>query len=288
MKQMKGFVVGFLAAILLVTSVFAAPISKRIDIVYDSIKLQIDGKVVTPKDAAGNTVEPFTYNGTTYLPVRAIANALDKNVSWDAKSKTVIISSKNQDSAATPPDATKPTIEFLNTVTKSNYGMTTVYGEAKNNDTKAHTFTLKVTFYDASNKILGTASGAINDLNPGATKTFSAIGLEDYSNAASLKVQTDSVLTVSEFNTNIVSFSEPNITTQYGMTTIDVDVTNKDTKAHTLTVTVTFYDKSQKIIGTASGVMNDIKPGEIKTLTCMSSDDLSNYKSYKIQIDSNF
>ena len=58
---------------------------------YDNIKLVIDGATITPKDANGSTVEPFIYNGTTYLPVRAVGNALGKQVSWDGKTKTVYL-----------------------------------------------------------------------------------------------------------------------------------------------------------------------------------------------------
>jgi hypothetical protein len=32
----------------------------------------IDGVTITPKDVTGNVVDPFIYNGTTYLPVRAV------------------------------------------------------------------------------------------------------------------------------------------------------------------------------------------------------------------------
>jgi hypothetical protein len=44
-----------------------------------------------PRDANGASVEPFTVNGTTYLPVRAIAEALGMEVSWDNGAKTVYI-----------------------------------------------------------------------------------------------------------------------------------------------------------------------------------------------------
>ncbi len=44
-----------------------------------------------PKDANGNVVEPFTMNGTTYLPVRAISNALEKDVEWDGEAFSVYI-----------------------------------------------------------------------------------------------------------------------------------------------------------------------------------------------------
>ena len=56
-----------------------------------NIKLVVDGAPVTPKDAAGNAVEPFSCNGTTYLPVRAVASALGKEVTWDGNTNTVYI-----------------------------------------------------------------------------------------------------------------------------------------------------------------------------------------------------
>jgi hypothetical protein len=46
---------------------------------------------VDPRDAVGASVEPFIVNGTTYLPVRAIAEALGMKVQWDNSSKSVYI-----------------------------------------------------------------------------------------------------------------------------------------------------------------------------------------------------
>ena len=59
------------------------------DVDYLDIKLVVDGKEVTPKDVNGKVVEPFAYNGTTYLPVRAVGEALGKTVRWDGETKTV-------------------------------------------------------------------------------------------------------------------------------------------------------------------------------------------------------
>lgn len=69
----------------------AGKMYKNITVQYDNIKLVIDGVTITPKDANGSTVEPFIYNGTTYLPVRAVGNALGKQVSWDGNTKTVYL-----------------------------------------------------------------------------------------------------------------------------------------------------------------------------------------------------
>lgn len=51
----------------------------------------MDGKKIQPTDANGNEVEPIIYNGTTYLPVRAVSSALGKAVYWDGQNWTVYL-----------------------------------------------------------------------------------------------------------------------------------------------------------------------------------------------------
>ena len=81
-----------LAAALTGTAVAASTITtKTIEAQYMGISLVVDGVAVTPKDASGNVVEPFVSEGTTYLPVRAVADALGKSVTWDGETKTVYI-----------------------------------------------------------------------------------------------------------------------------------------------------------------------------------------------------
>ena len=62
-------------------------------LVYRGIKIILDGATITPKDANGNVVEPFIIDGTTYLPVRALSNALGFDVGWDNATSTVSITS---------------------------------------------------------------------------------------------------------------------------------------------------------------------------------------------------
>lgn len=82
------------AAVAVGSAAAASAVTKRtIEAEYAGIKLMVDGVEVTPKDAAGNAVEPFISNGTTYLPVRAVGNALGKEVEWDGNTKTVYIGS---------------------------------------------------------------------------------------------------------------------------------------------------------------------------------------------------
>ncbi len=92
----KGITVGFVLAIGIgCIAAFAETYRTQIDAVYNDIKIVVNGKQITPKDVDGNTVDPFISNGTTYLPVRAISNALEQAVDWDGETNTVYIGGKN-------------------------------------------------------------------------------------------------------------------------------------------------------------------------------------------------
>ncbi|ABR49687.1 hypothetical protein Amet_3565 [Alkaliphilus metalliredigens QYMF] len=97
-EKIKGFVSGFTVAILiclLTVSAFASPVRKSIEVMYNDIKLVVDGqRVQFGRDSVGNQIQPFIYNGTTYLPVKAVGEALNKNVEWDGQTQTVYIGKK--------------------------------------------------------------------------------------------------------------------------------------------------------------------------------------------------
>lgn len=88
-------IVSTLAIILILsTVVIASSRVANIKVVYDNIKIVVDGKEVHfGSDSEGKKIEPFIYNGTTYLPVRAVGEAVGKEVSWDQSSKTVFLGS---------------------------------------------------------------------------------------------------------------------------------------------------------------------------------------------------
>ena len=55
------------------------------------MKLTVEGVPYTPTDLAGKVVEPFIIDGVTYLPLRAVANALGVAVDWDGSTNTVLL-----------------------------------------------------------------------------------------------------------------------------------------------------------------------------------------------------
>lgn len=79
-----------------------------------NIKFLLDGSPWTPKDSQGNQMYAMVYKGSTYLPARAVAEALNAEVRWDGSTQTVVIKASDsqfgipyQDAAPTPtPPAT--------------------------------------------------------------------------------------------------------------------------------------------------------------------------------------
>lgn len=56
-----------------------------------TLKITVDGAAKTFKDSNAKVIFPFIYNGTTYLPVRAVCDMVHIPVSWDANSKTILL-----------------------------------------------------------------------------------------------------------------------------------------------------------------------------------------------------
>ena len=103
LQKLRYYLAGMLtlAMVLAVAlPVGAALVSKKID-VATGVTLYVDDVRLDPKDANGNPVETFVYNGTTYLPVRAIGQAFGQTVEWDAATQSVYLGKR---AARTTPD----------------------------------------------------------------------------------------------------------------------------------------------------------------------------------------
>ena len=79
------------------------------------ITIQYNGETQTMKNATGRTVYPVVYQGTTYLPVRAVAGMLGVPVDWDGNTQTVYLGTKPQTPAVveTPAPSGQVTAESL-------------------------------------------------------------------------------------------------------------------------------------------------------------------------------
>lgn len=91
-KTLKGYVLGLLTASILTGGVaLAKSYTDYINVIYDNIKVYKDNVLCELKDGNGSVIEPFIYNGTTYMPVRGTANLADMEVTWDGNTKSVYL-----------------------------------------------------------------------------------------------------------------------------------------------------------------------------------------------------
>ncbi|MDR0930727.1 MAG: copper amine oxidase N-terminal domain-containing protein [Clostridiales bacterium] len=98
-----NLVVGLLMGISLTTTIafgtvaFASSGVRGLSAEYSDISIIVDSEQIVPKDANGVEVEPFIVDGTTYVPLRAVADAFDKEVAWNELNSRVEIFSKSDE-----------------------------------------------------------------------------------------------------------------------------------------------------------------------------------------------
>lgn len=85
MKKFPSFLAGVLTtAIIGSLSISALAASGIMTISVNPINIQVNGETFSPTDVNGKSVPVFAYNGTTYAPLRALAEAYGLEVGYDA------------------------------------------------------------------------------------------------------------------------------------------------------------------------------------------------------------
>ena len=107
---MKSKLLSFLSGMVVMLMLVGLPVtalaaSGALTIEINPIKVLVNGEVFQPKDVNGNDVMVFTYNGTTYAPLRALAEAYGLEVGYDAKNNIATVTSPSAPATATAPTA---------------------------------------------------------------------------------------------------------------------------------------------------------------------------------------
>lgn len=87
-KLMRKISIAFAGTLLLTTVINAASLTKKIDATFRDIKVFYNNQLKPMEQ------EPFIYNGSVYLPTRAVAQLVDKEVQWNAATNSVFVSDK--------------------------------------------------------------------------------------------------------------------------------------------------------------------------------------------------
>ena len=174
MKRVQGFVAGLLtAAIIVAGSVTAFAAGNGWKITVYPIKVLVNGKEFQPTDASGNPVEVFTYNGTTYAPLRALAEAYDLEVGYDSQRNIATVNSLKKDNASPAADSFTAVWEVKEKPV-TNYGSEKIFTATYDGKLRMEDF--KAWWKSFSSEEIATGmeqlAAEVQSLNPGYTVTM--------------------------------------------------------------------------------------------------------------------
>ncbi len=90
---MKKIILGLtLSTLLMSTTVFAQGTTKKIQIKINSVAVVVNGDSITDDN--------FIYNGTTYVPIRSVSNALGASVDYNKNNNTISIETGSNNSTS--------------------------------------------------------------------------------------------------------------------------------------------------------------------------------------------
>lgn len=143
----KSFFAGMITMLIIVSllgTAAAVSTTKTAELVYRDIKITLDGEQITPKDANGVVVEPFIIDGTTYLPVRAVADAMGLYSTWNGDTNTVELSKNN------PEEPVADTVDITGATLTYSYGVPRLYLDISNYlNSDIERVDIKINCYDA-------------------------------------------------------------------------------------------------------------------------------------------
>ena len=102
-RKLPAFFAGMLTMLLICSlTVSALAISGRMTLEVEPINVMVNGEVFQPKDGLGRDVPVFVYNGTTYAPLRALAEAYGLEVGYDKAQNLATVTDPRAAQASTP------------------------------------------------------------------------------------------------------------------------------------------------------------------------------------------
>lgn len=87
-KLIRKITIAFAGTLLLTTVVQATSLTKKIDATFRNIQVYYNNQLKTMAQ------EPFIYNGSVYLPVRAVGELVDKEINWNSATNSVFVADK--------------------------------------------------------------------------------------------------------------------------------------------------------------------------------------------------
>ena len=107
MKHKITVLTALLLAVVLTAAITSTALASdgSMTITIHPIRILVNGEAFRPTDVNGNEVMVFTVNGTTYAPLRSLAEAYGLEVGYDAANNIATVNTPDRAPATTVPDA---------------------------------------------------------------------------------------------------------------------------------------------------------------------------------------
>ena len=76
---------------LFLTTSYAANTYRKTITVTSGVNVEFNNEAIDMTDANGKAVEAFIYNGTTYVPIRAVSNEFGADIGYDRNTQTISV-----------------------------------------------------------------------------------------------------------------------------------------------------------------------------------------------------
>lgn len=76
---------------LFLTTSYAANTYRKTITVTSGVNVEFNNEAIDMTDVNGKAVEAFIYNGTTYVPIRAVSNAFGADIGYDRNTQTISV-----------------------------------------------------------------------------------------------------------------------------------------------------------------------------------------------------
>lgn len=230
--------------------------------------------------AGGNLASNVASSISTPTPTVQTSDPVEKKSQVPASSGASVASP----TAATKADPNRG-IEFDEPITLGD-SMAAVL--VRNTTDQVKSFTVKVT-YKEGDRILATAIGAVNDLQPGQLRAANLSSTQPLPEQFdSVRVDVDTMVREAQSTpaaeaARKITFGEPAIK-EGSFPTVDVEVTNGDSAPHSFTVQAIFLQGGE-LVSVASGAVNDLAPGQTKTATLASVGGIPEHDEVQLAVD---
>lgn len=247
------------------------------------IKLVQDGRYEVLRDATGNILYPLSYNGSTYLPIRSVANLSNQEVNWNSSTNTITLTSansqatlpiENQSNKVSTTDSYNSTLASLESKVNSITNEVTNWSPSANRTAEYNTLDSKI---EAINYELSIFDDQLElDYNSSKLDATTYIALDKNLNILDKKLDTtENNLDTKYHNSNIPAPTPvaptPNITTGTTKPTTTAPTTNASTNSNI-----------KKFQSRATALINEVKA--LKPASSYQSR-LNQYRSLDIKLE---